>query len=369
MIGRTLGFYFAKLFLKNIFLIFLLISFLIIAVDLTDQARRMSRHPDVPFADFLIISLAKTPGFAERVLPFAVLFGCIGTLILLNRKMELVVARAAGVSVWQFIWPAAISAIAVGLFSALLFNPLALSAARYGKDLEARVYGGRGNVDTDRSRNLWIRQSSNKGDMIIHAAISREKGTVLNGVTAYRFEQSGYLKERIDADRAGYIAAQDGKSAQMTFHKVNVTVSGKKSLPIETYQVETNLTAGQLDGVSTRPEDLSFWQLLTKIEQTESAGKISNNFRMQFQSLFARPLFFVAMVFIAGTVSLRFVRFGQNSKIVLTGILAGFVLYVVTELVIGFGKNGIVPPWLAAWYPPTVAALISVTILLHQEDG
>ncbi len=62
-------------------------------------------------------------------------------------------------------------------------------------------------------------------------------------------------------------------------------------------------------------------------------------------------------------------RFVQNSKVILTGILAGFVLYVIQELVVGFGKNGIVPPWVAAWSPATVATLIGLTIILHQEDG
>ncbi len=369
MIGRTLGMYFARLFLKNMLLIFLLILFLIVAVDMTDQARRMSRYPDVPFSDFLMISLARAPGFAEKILPFAILFGSIGTLIILNQKMELVVARAAGVSVWQFIWPAAISAVILGLFSMMVYNPIALKTADFGRDIEAKVYGSKGNVESERTRNLWIRQNSNEGDMIIYAAVSRKNGRLLNGVTAYQYDKTGYLNQRLDASSTRFIEGKNGKSAQWQFRKVTITKPGNRPKNVKSLRVDTNLSANQINRVSTRADDVSFWQLPARIEQADNAGRLANNFRMQFQLLLARPLFFVAMVLIAATVSLKFIRFGQNSKVILTGILAGFVLYVVTELVVGFGKNGVVPPWFAAWSPATVVALISVTILLHQEDG
>ena len=54
---------------------------------------------------------------------------------------------------------------------------------------------------------------------------------------------------------------------------------------------------------------------------------------------------------------------------ILGGILAGFMLYVVTVLVKAFGSAGIVSPVLAAWLPVVVAFLFGVSFLLHKEDG
>ncbi len=369
MIGHTLGIYFTKLFFKNVLLIFMLIFVLIVAVDLSDQARRMSRYPDVPFSDFLLISLAKAPGFAERILPFATLFGGISTLILLNKKMELVVARAAGLSVWQFLWPALISAIVLGLFSMMIYNPLSLKSRELGKSVEARVYGKKGNTESGRTDNLWLRQYGDREDLVIHAAISQKNGQLLNGVTAHRFDKTGKHLERIDASSASYIAKKSGSPAFWLFRDTTLTTSGVSPSSLKEYRIGTNLTPDQLNSASTNATDVSFWRLPGYIRQAENTEKIANSFKMQFQVLLARPLLFVAMVLIAATVSLKFVRFGQNGKVILTGILAGFVLYVISELVVGFGKNGIVPPWVAAWSPATVATLIGLTIILHQEDG
>jgi lipopolysaccharide export system permease protein len=54
---------------------------------------------------------------------------------------------------------------------------------------------------------------------------------------------------------------------------------------------------------------------------------------------------------------------------ILTGVIAGFVLYVVNELARDLGLGGLVSPALAAWLPAVVAILISMTVLLRQEDG
>jgi lipopolysaccharide export system permease protein len=99
------------------------------------------------------------------------------------------------------------------------------------------------------------------------------------------------------------------------------------------------------------------------------SGANPNPYFVQFYSLLSLPLFLVAMVLIAASVTLRFVRFGQLGRLILGGILAGFLLYTATRVVTSLGSNGIMPPIVAAWSPAIVAILFGTTILLHQEDG
>jgi len=75
------------------------------------------------------------------------------------------------------------------------------------------------------------------------------------------------------------------------------------------------------------------------------------------------------MILIAATVSLRFFRSGGISRVILIGVTAGFVLYVLAKLAEDFGAAGFVWPSVAAWTPAIVGALTSVTVLLYQEDG
>jgi lipopolysaccharide export system permease protein len=75
------------------------------------------------------------------------------------------------------------------------------------------------------------------------------------------------------------------------------------------------------------------------------------------------------MVLIAATVSLGLARGGQTGRMILGGVVAGFVLYVVTEIARDLGSEGLVPAALAAWAPGAVATLLGVTVLLYREDG
>ena len=100
-----------------------------------------------------------------------------------------------------------------------------------------------------------------------------------------------------------------------------------------------------------------------------SFGLRASTFATQFHSLMALPFLLVAMTLIAATVSMRFARMGQSATMILGGVLAGFLLYVVSVLVKAFGNAGFVPPVIVAWIPVVVAMFFGVTFLLYKEDG
>ncbi len=66
---------------------------------------------------------------------------------------------------------------------------------------------------------------------------------------------------------------------------------------------------------------------------------------------------------------MRFARMGQSMTMILGGVVAGFLLYVVSVLVKAFGTAGFVPAPIAAWLPVVVATFFGVTYLLYKEDG
>ena len=189
MIGRTLGFYLAGHFLRNVLFTFALFFALITAVDLIDQTRRAARVESGSFPEFLAISASRAAVLAENIWPFAALFGSMATLVVLNRRLELVVARAAGVSAWRFLLPAVASAAILGLASAALYNPLVRWAEDAGKRLEAEIYG---DEDTQGyTRNFWLRTNGGNGAQVIYARVSEDRGRLLTGVSRYLFQADG----------------------------------------------------------------------------------------------------------------------------------------------------------------------------------
>ena len=136
-----------------------------------------------------------------------------------------------------------------------------------------------------------------------------------------------------------------------------------------TYILATNLNPEQVTQSFVHPASVSFWKLPEISRRTEAAGLDAIGYRMQFQTLIARPLLLLAMVLIAATVSLRFFRFGGIGQMVSGGVGAGFVLYVATKLTGDLGGAGLLSAPVAAWSPAIVGSMLGTLVLLYQEDG
>ncbi|MFP3632915.1 LptF/LptG family permease, partial [Burkholderia sp. SIMBA_045] len=77
----------------------------------------------------------------------------------------------------------------------------------------------------------------------------------------------------------------------------------------------------------------------------------------------------VAMVLFAAAFSLRLPRRGGTMTMVSGGVLTGFVLFVMTDVVRTFGISETIPLAMAAWSPACVSVLLGTAVLLHLEDG
>jgi lipopolysaccharide export system permease protein len=137
----------------------------------------------------------------------------------------------------------------------------------------------------------------------------------------------------------------------------------------ENLPLKTNLTPAQVRNSFATPETVSFWQLPEYIRSSASSGLATAGYRLQYQKLLARPFLLASMVLVAAAVSLRFFRFGGVQKMVLSGVAAGFLLYVLSKVTEDLSKAELMHPLAAAWLPVCVGGLTGFLALLHQEDG
>ena len=96
---------------------------------------------------------------------------------------------------------------------------------------------------------------------------------------------------------------------------------------------------------------------------------LASGYRLQSYQLLAQPFYLASMVFLAAAVSLRFFRMGGVQKVVLTGLAAGFFLYVLAKITGDLSKAGILAPFAAAALPAMIGEITGVMSLLYQEDG
>jgi lipopolysaccharide export system permease protein len=361
LIGWTLGRYVAAAFLRMILGVFLTVFGLVYTLDFVELMRRAGDAEGASAGLMARLALFRTPAVAEQVLPFAVLFGAIAALLALSRRLELVVARAAGISAWQFLQPGLLVAAGLGALTVAAYNPLSAHLKQRSSEIEAKVFARSSKASS--GKDIWLRQRGLDGQAVIRASSAIEGTTTLAGVSVYTFDDSGAFQSTIEARQA---VLHDGY-----WELIDARVVSQDEAPesFGSYLIASTLDPAQVRQSFTPPESVPFWQLDETIARTERAGLDATRYRLQQDVLLARPLLFVAMVFVAASVSLRFFRFGGVGRMVLSGVAAGFLLYVARQVMEGLGAAGLVAPVVAAWFPAVVGSLLGTLTLLYQEDG
>ncbi len=361
MIGATITRYFALRFLRTILAIFFTIFCLMFVVVFVEMLRRASDNPQAGAGVVALMTAMKVPAAAEMILPFAVLFGSMATFVELTRKLELIIARAAGMSVWQFIAPPVLAALLIGVVSVAIYNPLSAALKQRSDQMELELFGVPGSVRID--KGVWIRQHGVDGLAVMHAVGIANGGVEMSQVSVNIYAPQGGFIERVEAVSARL------EPGVWVLNDAQVSAPGAEARHVGTYLLATELTPEQVLAANAPPQGTPFWSLPDMANRTAEAGLDATGYRLQFQMLLARPLLLVAMVLVSASFSLRFFRFGGVAKTLSGGVVAGFVLYIVTKVLSDLGGAGMISPIVAAWSPALVGSMLGTLTLLYAEDG
>src|SRR3954471_16938417 len=240
MITNTIGRYFAGRFLVAALGVFISIFMLLVLVDYIEMVRRTSGLASASALMVAQTSLYRVPQLLEKMMPFCILIGAMTCYLALSRRLELVVARAAGVSAWQFIAPALASAMVLGALATVAYNPMSANLRELSKRMEAELFGSASGGGIQDASGFWLNQVNNEGQWIINAARSEQQGVRLTGLTVFRFDPALQFKERIEAREA---SLEEGRWVFKSARRYSLD-----SPPVEqeTFYVSTTLTPAQV---------------------------------------------------------------------------------------------------------------------------
>ncbi|MEQ8587045.1 MAG: LPS export ABC transporter permease LptG [Thalassobaculaceae bacterium] len=360
----TLSGYIGRQFAVWVLGSFAAIMGIVFLLDFIELLRRGAGKENAYFGVLLQMALLKLPNMARQIMPFAVLFGSMLAFTRLTRTNELVVARAAGVSVWQFMMPAILVALTLGAIKVGVLNPISSVMIEKFHALEDSVLRNRADSFLSvGAGGLWIRERNDDRQLVINARSAHQQEARLGDVMVLEFDADDSFQRRIDA-REGVLS-----HGMWTLHDVVVTNARNRPERLPSVSLPTTLTIDNIQDSFASPDTMSFWELPGFIEVLEQAGFSAIKHRLYWHAELASPLLMVAMVLIAATFSLRLTRRGNTLRWASSGLFFGFLLYFLSDIVFALGLSARIPEVLAAWTPATVTMLLGMTSLLHLEDG
>lgn len=363
----TLSLYIGRCFALSILYALLGLGVLILVIDGIELIRRTSGNEVISSVIVAEMVLLRLPYHLDKLLPFAVLIGGMVALTRLTRTQELVIARAAGVSVWQFLAPALLTALAMGIFFITIFSPISSAMLMRYEHLEGRHFENRASLLSVSSSGLWLRQVEDKNpqvsEHIIYALRISQSDMSFSNVVIFSFDRDKKFAFRLDAAKATL------EPGRLYLHDVTRSFPGKPPEKLDSLSLPTELQLSQIQDSFASPETMSFWHLPSFINMLEKAGFSALRHKLYWQGMLAKPVLLCGMILVAALFSLRLPRRGKIGILMVAGVVTGFSFHFFNDLVQALGAAGSLPIGFAAWSPAFLMLGIGTATLLHLEDG
>jgi len=358
----TLNRYFGRQYILWFLAFLATLAGIIFLFEVAELLRRAADRPETTLGLVLWMGIYKMPDTIERILPFVVLFAGMFTFWRLTRSRELVVARAAGISAWQFLAPALLITLLFSFFNITLINPVgAIFNGKY-KELELHYLEHVPTLELT-GAGLWLRQHDADRRYLLHADHVTMEPLKLTPLIVLIYDNNDHYLGRIDAP--------DAVLADGYWDINNAWLNWDQQPPQHNdhYQLPTTLTLNKIQESMAPPNTISFWKLPGFINALRTIGLPPTRHELEFQTLLSQPLLLCAMVIFAAAFSLRMSRRGSAMGLVASGVSIGIVVFYLNHVVMALGANQDLPVILAAWAIPLAAFASGNAALLYMEDG
>ena len=355
----TLSVYIARQLLSWLAIMAVGLGCLVFLLSFVEQLRRTSGVAGLAIE----LAILQLPFLIQKTLPFIILFGSMMAFWRLSRTNELVVARSAGISAWQFLLPAVLVGAAVGGMQTTVFNPLASSMLARYEQVDAEYLRHATSRLSVSPTGVWLRQGSEGGQTVINAQRIAQDGAKLLTVIFFVFENPDRFISRIDAESA------ELKNGYWLIRNANLSTLDEPRKYVDEYKVDTDLTPDKIADSFASPETLSFWAIPGFLEALEAAGFSGHRHRLYLHSLLAMPLLLGAMVLFAAVFTLKIGTRTSATRTIGAGVICSFLLYFLSDVINAMGLSGGLPAVMAAWSPAALATMLAMAMVFHLEDG
>lgn len=295
--------------------------------------------------DVVVYTLLMIPKKIYDFIPVSALIGCLAGLGSMASNSELVVMRAAGISLWRMVWSVmkpALILIMVGVVLGEYVAPVSEQVAETRKNIARSTNG------TYSGEGVWHREGN---EFMYFNAV--EPNGVLYGVSRYVFDEEMKLQESSFSKRA--IFQQDHWLLEDT---VKSRFDGEKfvaeEVTIEPW--DTSLTRTLLKVVVVKPDGLSISGLKTYMDYLEEQGLDKGEYALAFWTKALQPLSIFSLVLVGISFvfgPLRSVSMGYR---IFTGVITG-VAFMIAQNLLG-------PSSLVFGFPPLLSVLVPVLVCI-----
>lgn len=340
----------------------LLLFFVIVLqmLDLLNRSEAISAAAGAgPESIARYISL-RAPQIASQFTPFAALLAIVVTLSSLNLSSEIVVMRAAGMSIHRVLRPIGAACLVIALAHFVFHESVVVPRTAELEYWEANKFEVGLKHDASTRTNLKLLLD---GEIVSAASAARtSEGVRLSNVMVYELDAAGLAQRVIEAR-----AALFGEGG---WRLIDARTPGpeRASASVASMPWKTALDPETLFALSLNPDRAGMATLVRQIGQLSRDGADTGAATTSLLSRFSKPMATLIMPLLGAIAGFGVSRQGNQLARASTGAALGFLYFVAENLMLAIGKLGAVPPMLGAFFPFALFLVVGFAILLAMEN-
>jgi len=303
--------------------------------------------------EMLIYLLLTTPSHIVEFFPVAALLGAITGLGALANQSELVVMRAAGVSLLRISASVLKAGFILILGLMLLSEFVVPPAEQFAESRRSQMLAKQTALKT--VNGFWSRDARS---FLNIRGIS--PGGDISDIYIYEFDDEHQLRTTTHADKAVY---NNGQWILNGLSQSEITVTGIKTRSFESAHWDSLLSPALISLIVVNPLQLSVRDLYGYYRYLKDNGQDADRYELAFWSRLVLPLSIAVMMLLAVPFifgPLRSVSVGQR---IFYGFLVGLGFFLFNQ---GFNNIGIIyniPPLLSASLPALIFFALAVFMI------
>ena len=394
MLIKSINIYLAKNFIKRFLQLTCAFSLLIFFISFIEIFNRTNQNK-VTFIIKLAMSMCSVPQLINEISSSLILISAIICYFNLSMRSEITIIRNSGLSLWHIATPISISALFIGIFWIVIFQPLSIKSSKLLENFENINFGehkatqdGK-KIKINSQKPIWLRQENleNEGEEIIIGAEGLDQDNLkFYNVSLWFFNKEGLFYKRVDSEEMALLNENlilknniinkeylilNNEEFQKNFNLLSKESNKNLNQQLPKLVIKTNLSAEFiLKKIFINTQNINnfnVFEIPKLIEEMENSGLNSQKYRVRLHYLCNLWLMFVAMTLIACYFGINHARNQKSLAMIFIGIIVGVAFYIASSIFNSIGSSGLISVFASTWMVSLICIATGILLIYHKE--
>ncbi len=344
-------YYLTKLFLKNIFIIFVVFIFLSFFLNIFEEIKYFENKSNELYYP-IILTILNIPSIIFEILPFIFLLGVMFFFINLFENEEIELLRSNGINNIKITATISIVSLITGIIFIVVYYSFSANLKSLYLDIKYKYSDAGDYLAVVNEDGLWIKEKSQDGNTIFIVNAKTYKIDNLESLKIIELDKNYKLINTIISKKASIM------NKKWILSDVKIYSDKKKTKNMEKFIYSSSFNSEIISNLYSNLNSLNIFQLIKLKKNYQSIGYSATEVKLHLNKIYSIPFYLTLTTIIGALLMLKLNFIKSKFFLIVIGVLVSVIFYYVNYFSILFGKNETLPVEASVWLPQILIFLI-----------